>query len=183
MKSLVRKYSFLFLFSGAIIALDQITKMWVRNNLEIGEVWMPWTWLEPYARFVHWYNTGVAFGMFQGLGDIFKILAIIVAIGIIYFYPRVPGGDWTLKIAMGMQLGGAVGNLIDRLTIGHVTDFISVGNFPVFNVADSSITLGVVVLVVGMWIQERHEKMQMPEPVEAENPQPVTTGEHEDIIE
>ena len=159
MKSLVRKYSFLFLFSGAIIALDQITKMWVRNNLEIGEVWMPWTWLEPYARFVHWYNTGVAFGMFQGLGDIFKILAIIVAIGIIYFYPRVPGGDWTLKIAMGMQLGGAVGNLIDRAWLGQVIDFIQLyydrWYWPAFNIADSAITVGAALLIVeSLWSRD-----------------------------
>jgi signal peptidase II len=59
-----------------------------------------------------------------------------------------------------MQLGGAVGNLIDRLTIGYVVDFVSVGQFPVFNVADSSITVGVAILLVGMWLQERQEKKQ-----------------------
>jgi signal peptidase II len=59
-----------------------------------------------------------------------------------------------------MQLGGAVGNLIDRLTIGFVTDFISVGTFPVFNVADSSISVGVAVLIIGMWIMERKQKTQ-----------------------
>ena len=57
-----------------------------------------------------------------------------------------------------MQLGGAVGNLIDRLTIGHVTDFISVGSFPVFNVADSSITIGVVILLLSMIISEHKQK-------------------------
>lgn len=61
---------------------------------------------------------------------------------------------------MGLQLGGAVGNLIDRITIGHVVDFISVGNFAVFNVADSSITLGVIVLILGVWLQERQQKRQ-----------------------
>ena len=67
--------------------------------------------------------------------------------------------DWPLRLAMGMQLAGALGNLIDRLTLGgKVTEFISVGNFPVFNVADSSITLGVVVLVLGVWWKERHEQ-------------------------
>jgi signal peptidase II len=57
-----------------------------------------------------------------------------------------------------MQLAGALGNLIDRMTIGHVTDFVSVGNFPVFNVADASITVGVGVLLIGMWVQEKREK-------------------------
>jgi signal peptidase II len=61
---------------------------------------------------------------------------------------------------MGMQLGGAAGNLVDRLLIGKVTDFISVGTFPVFNVADSSISVGVVVLLLGVWIKERNERKQ-----------------------
>jgi signal peptidase II len=58
-----------------------------------------------------------------------------------------------------MQLSGAVGNLIDRLTVGHVTDFISVGNFPVFNVADSSITIGVAILLLTVYLQERKQKI------------------------
>jgi signal peptidase II len=59
---------------------------------------------------------------------------------------------------MSLQLSGALGNLIDRLTIGHVTDFVSVGNFPVWNIADASITIGVVVLILGVWITEIEEK-------------------------
>jgi signal peptidase II len=57
-----------------------------------------------------------------------------------------------------MQMGGAIGNLVDRLTVGRVTDFISIGNFPVFNVADSSISVGCVVLLLGVWWQERLAK-------------------------
>ncbi len=57
-----------------------------------------------------------------------------------------------------MQFGGAVGNLIDRFTIGHVTDFVSLGNFAVFNVADASVTLGVGVMILGLWVQENKEK-------------------------
>jgi signal peptidase II len=76
---------------------------------------------------------------------------------------------------MSMQLGGAIGNLIDRLTIGHVTDFISIGTFPVFNIADSSISVGCVVLLLGVWWQERmakKEKMQAApdKPSEVEDP-------------
>jgi signal peptidase II len=158
LKLLTRKYSFLFLISGLIIVLDQVTKTWVRTTLPLGGIWSPWDWLLPYARIVHWYNTGVAFGMFQGKGTIFTILALIVVIAIIYYFPRVPNEDWTLRLAMAMQLGGALGNLIDRLNIGHVIDFISIGTFPVFNVADSCITLGVGVLILGVWLQERREK-------------------------
>ena len=61
---------------------------------------------------------------------------------------------------MSMQMGGAIGNLVDRLTIGHVTDFISVGKFPVFNIADASISVGCVVLLLGVWWQERVAKKE-----------------------
>jgi signal peptidase II len=121
-------------------------------------MWSPWEWLTPYARIVHWYNTGVAFGMFQGMGQIFTWVNLGVSLVIIYYFPKVSAEDWPLRLAMGLQLGGAVGNLIDRVMLGHVTDFISVGNFPVFNVADSSITVGVAVLILGIWLQDRKQK-------------------------
>ena len=159
MRKYVRAYLLLAFIAGLIIVLDQVTKSLVRNNIELWTgVWAPWDWIIPYARIIHVPNTGVAFGMFQGKGIIFTILASLVALVIIYYYPQVPESDWSLRLAMGLQLGGAVGNLIDRLTIGHVTDFISVGNFAVFNIADASITVGVAVLILGVWLQEKKEK-------------------------
>lgn len=155
MKSTLKKYLLLAVIAGFIVALDQFTKSLVRNSLAVGETWMPWEWLAPFARVIHWQNDGVVFGMFQGVGDMFAVLTAVVVIAIIYFYPRIPDSDWALRIALAMQAGGALGNLVDRITIGHVTDFVSVGNFPVFNVADSSITLGVVVLLIGLYIDER----------------------------
>jgi signal peptidase II len=155
LKKHIQDYLFLFLFSGAIIALDQWTKYLVREKLPFQAIWSPWPWLTPYARIVHWKNTGAAFGIFQGFGNVFTILAIIVSIAILYYFPQVPRRDWTLRLAMGLQLAGAVGNLIDRLFIGSVTDFISVGNFAVFNIADASISIGVAILVLGMLAKER----------------------------
>jgi signal peptidase II len=107
---------------------------------------------------VHWYNSGAAFGMFQNGNLVFTTLAFLVIGAIIYYYPQVEAEDWTLKLAMGLQLAGAAGNLIDRLIMGKVTDFISVGSFPVFNVADSSITVGVIVLLLGVWIKEQQDR-------------------------
>jgi len=158
LKKLIKDYLFLFLVAGVIIVLDQASKAYIRANLHEYEMWVPWDWLLPYARITHIYNTGVAFGLFQGFGGIFTILAVIVSLAIIYYFPRVALEDWTLRLAMSLQLGGAVGNLIDRLTMGKVTDFISVGDFPVFNIADSSVSIGVAVLVLGVWIQERRQK-------------------------
>jgi signal peptidase II len=166
LKDSARDYAFLLVIAGLIIALDQWTKWLVRANLEFQEVWSPWPWLAPYARIVHWHNTGAAFGIFQGFGDIFTVLAIVVAIAILYYFPQVPREDWPLRLAMGLQLGGAVGNLIDRVTIGWVTDFVSVGRFPVFNVADASISIGVAVLIIGVWWKDYHQARseQDPEP-------------------
>lgn len=153
----LRDYLTLFGIGGAIIILDQTTKVLVRRNLALGEWWSPTEWLEPYLRIVNWKNTGAAFGILPSLGDFIAILAVVVAIAIVYYFPRVPREDWTLRLAMGLTFGGALGNLIDRLTIGWVTDYMSIWRFPVFNVADLCITLGVIVLLLGVWSQERNK--------------------------
>jgi signal peptidase II len=156
----IKNYAILFGVAGLVIALDQWTKSLVRNNLPLGGTWLPWgwNWLAPYARIINWHNSGAAFGSFQGYSWVFTILAFLVAGLIIYYYSQVQAEDWWLKLTMGMQLGGALGNVVDRLLFeGRVTDFISVGNFPVFNVADASITMGVVILIAGVWIKELQE--------------------------
>lgn len=157
---ILRSYLGLILISGTIVLLDQWTKSLVRAHITLGDAWLPGSlsWLMPYARLVNWANTGTAFGLFQGMGGIFTVLALIVAGVIIYYYPRVPAEDWWLRLAMALQLGGALGNLTDRIMRGEVTDFISVGNFPVWNVADACITVGVVILILGVWWTERAEK-------------------------
>ncbi len=159
-----RDYAILLGLAGVVIALDQWTKWLVRTNIPFQQAWLPDSllWLMPYARIVHWSNSGAAFGSFQNGNTVFTILAIIVIIAIFYYYPRVEAGDWALRLAMSLQLGGAAGNLIDRLMAGRVTDFISVGNFAVFNLADSSISVGVAVLVLGVWIKDRNDKKNVP---------------------
>lgn len=160
MKKIVQKYWQIIVIATVIVLLDQWTKGLVEANIPLGGSWLPASleWLSPYARIVHWYNTGAAFGLFKEGSMVFTVLAFIVIGLILYFYPQVEKADWSLRLAMSMQLGGAAGNLTDRLTIGHVTDFISVGTFPVFNVADASISVGAAVLFIGIWMMERAEK-------------------------
>jgi signal peptidase II len=159
LKRILKNYWILFVFSGLIIGLDQWTKALVRQNIPLGEAWMPIDWLKPYARIVHWYNSGAAFGLFQNGSLVFAILAVVVILLIIYYFPQVPENDWTFRIALIMQMAGAAGNLVDRILFeGKVTDFISIGKFAVFNIADSSITVGVIILLVGAWINERKMK-------------------------
>ncbi len=161
MKRVFETYGLLIVVAGVIIALDQWTKSLVRANLPLSRTWLPDSleWLSPYARIVHWQNTGAAFGMFQNGSMIFAVLAFIVIGAIVYYFPQVEKHDWSLRLAMGMQLAGASGNLIDRLiNDGKVTDFISVGTFPVFNVADASISVGTAILLLGVYLQERAAK-------------------------
>lgn len=171
----------LLLISGTVVGMDQWTKVVVRNSLEYAETWDKMDWLAPYARIVHWHNSGVAFGMFQQAGKPFSILPIIVSLVIIYYFFQVPRNEWPLRVAMGLQLGGAIGNLIDRLRFGYVTDFISIGNFPVFNIADSSVTVGVGILLLAVWIEERKAKQSVQsEEKEAEDtvhPEEVSAGD------
>jgi len=160
-KRLIEKYGMLFSVAGLIVLFDQWTKSLVRENLPLGATWLPESleWLSPYARFVHWHNTGAAFGMFQNGAMVFTALAFVVIGAIIYYFPQVEKHDWTLRLAMSMQLGGALGNLLDRLMReGRVTDFISVGSFAVFNVADASISIGTAILLLGVYLQERAAK-------------------------
>jgi signal peptidase II len=142
-----------------VIILDQWTKSLIRQ-LPLGATWLPegWEGLAPYARFVHWYNTGAAFGSFQGFGWVFTLLAFVVVGFIVVYFQKVTGDIWWMQVAMGMQMGGAIGNVIDRLTNDmKVTDFISVGTFAVFNVADAAISVGTAVLLVGLYYLDNLE--------------------------
>ncbi len=146
---------------GVIVGADQATKFLVRSNLSLGESWMPWEWLAPIVRVVHWRNTGAAFGLFPDGSFVFAIVAILVSIAIVFYWPQIPKEMPWLRLALALQMGGALGNLTDRLSQRPVTDFISVWTFPVFNVADSCITVGVIVLVIATWVDERGQRRKM----------------------
>ena len=151
---------YIFLFAGAaiIILLDQWSKEWIRSNLAYGEIYRPELWLSQYARLIHWRNTGIVFGLFQDIHKLFSLLPALISAAIIFYFPRVPKEDRLIRFSMLLYLGGGIGNLIDRLTQGYVTDFVSVGNFPVFNVADACISIGVVILALGVYLKEQEEK-------------------------
>ncbi|GAB4415952.1 MAG: hypothetical protein Kow002_01440 [Anaerolineales bacterium] len=163
MKRFFSTYWGLFIPAGALIALDWWTKQLVRKHIPFGTSWLPedWAWLQEtfQIRLVHWENSGAAFGMFQGGSMVFTVLAFIVIGVIVYYFGFVEPEDWLLRLGLSMQLAGAAGNLISRLTTdGKVTDFIAVGAFPVFNVADASITVGTGILLLGVWLSEKRER-------------------------
>ena len=137
---------------------DQVTKEFVRDRLIVGGS----SPAEGFFRITHVENTGSAFGLFPSQTT-FLILASLVGIAIlIIFYRRQPIPSIWLRLSLGLQLGGAAGNLADRITLGSVTDFIDIGGWPVFNLADASIVTGIGVLA---WFFLSPSKK--PEPTEA----------------
>lgn len=148
-----------FLIAIGVFLVDQLTKSLVRNNLALGESWPNDDWL---VKITHVTNSGAAFGILQGQG-LFLTITAVLAIGAIIFYYRYPPLEHgLLRIALGLQLGGAAGNLLDRVRFGEVTDMFNFPHYPAFNIADSSIVVGLFVLVVFFVFNEG--KTSNPEP-------------------
>ena len=137
----------LFVIAVLVVGLDQYTKHLVREHIPVNTSWDPIPALGHLLTFTHVRNTGAAFGLFPKMGAAFIVVALIVVLLIAVYYRQLAGSSWLLTIALGLQLGGAVGNnLVDRLIRGYVTDFVDVHIWPVFNVADSSVVVGTALL-------------------------------------
>jgi signal peptidase II len=146
-------YKDLALFQLALLFFlaDQFSKFLVREFLELGES-LP---AQGFFRITHTYNTGSAFGLFRDQ-NFPLILASLIGITIlVLIYRSQPRHGKVLRLSLALQLGGAAGNLLDRLRLGHVTDFLDVGIWPVFNLADSSIVIGLLMLA---WLFLRPEQ-------------------------
>lgn len=143
---LKRREALLFIAAAAVLALDQISKAAVMRYLEPQ---VPWNPIEPLRNIVsltYVTNTGAAFGLLPQLGNVYVVVALLVVAALLVFYRQLALSHWLAQVCLGLQLGGAVGNLVDRLRYGRVIDFIDFKVWPVFNVADSSIVIGVVIL-------------------------------------
>ncbi len=125
-----------------VFIADQMTKSWVRASLIEGASRPS----EGFLRITHISNTGSAFGLFPNQ-TLFLLIASLVGIAVLLiFFRKQAGQGFMVRTSLGLQLGGAAGNLVDRITMGKVTDFIDVGAWPVFNLADASIVTGIVIL-------------------------------------
>jgi signal peptidase II len=131
----------------AVLAADQLSKGWAYATLgpvpRVKTLPLAGDWLTlVYSR-----NTGVAFGLFQNMPQLFTVTSILITAGAVYAYVfHLPNRSLWVQLAIGLILGGALGNIVDRLRLGYVVDFISVGWWPVFNLADSAISVGVTTL-------------------------------------
>jgi signal peptidase II len=149
----------LFIVALTALAADQITKAIVVATIDRGHSW-PAT---GYFRFTHIGNTGSAFGLFDDQNT-FLILASFVGLGIlVYFYRAHPNPGRLVKVSMGLMLAGAFGNLTDRVFRDHVVDFVDVGPFWIFNIADSSISTGLVILAASVLLFDQGPGKPVPD--------------------
>jgi signal peptidase II len=146
--------------AAAVFVLDQISKYVVLTNLSLGQAWNPIPLLNAFVTVTHVTNTGAAFGLFQDYGTLFAIVAVVVVVGMVVFYRYLPSDRVWLRVSLGLQLGGALGNLLDRVRLGTVVDFIDFKVWPVFNLADTAIVCGVSILAFYLLFIEQGEEVK-----------------------
>ena len=132
-----------WLVAIVVLLLDQAAKYWILNYLE---AWESVPLLPGWLHLTLVQNPGAAFGLFANWTGLFILVTLAVVLLALFFYRRILALDWQFQLALALELGGAVGNLIDRIRFGHVVDFIDLLIWPVFNVADMAIVAGVVLL-------------------------------------
>ena len=146
-----------------VFAIDRVTKAWVSENIPLGTARPV---VGDYVRIVHAQNTGAAFGLLPERTTLLSVLSVVAVLAIVYYYRQIASNSALVSATLGMQLGGAFGNLLDRITQGYVVDFVDVGvgdvRFWAFNVADSSIVVGIILVTLALWYEERRTATPKP---------------------
>ena len=147
----------------AVFAIDRVTKAWVSENIPLGTARPV---IGDYVRIVHAQNTGAAFGLLPERTTLLSVLSVVAVLAIVYYYRQIASNSSLVSATLGMQLGGAFGNLLDRITQGYVVDFVDVGigdvRFWAFNVADSSIVVGIILVTLELWYEEHRAATPKP---------------------
>lgn len=138
------------------LALDQVSKYLVLSYLPEGDSLPLWPGV---FHLTHVSNPGAAFGLMPFKTGLFLLVALVVVAAVIFYLPRVGRDQYWLRTALALQVGGSLGNAIDRLRFGYVVDFFDFQVFPVFNIADIGITTGVAMLIWYLWQQEKKEEL------------------------
>ena len=149
---------------GAFI-LDQVSKRIITAWLDLGESWPS----EGFFRITYGTNSGTAFGLFPNHTTLLIVVSLVAIGFLFYFYRAHAMPSLVLRFAIGLQLGGAFGNLIDRVLNGKVVDFIDVGPWPIFNLADSSIVVGIFILIATFLLTKESTEERQSAPAAAEN--------------
>lgn len=158
-QKILADYGYLVFIAWIVIYLDQVVKIIVRSQLGLGESWTPWP--DLFIEIVHWRNTGMVFGIFEGYGVFIAVLGLVVTILVLVFFPRIAKGSRLGRVGLGLMLGGTVGNLVDRVTVGYVTDILYISGLPVFNFADLFLYLGVILVSVSILMDEKNKNMEI----------------------
>lgn len=153
-----------YAIAALIIAADQFTKWLVLQNMELGER-IPV--FEPYLAWLSHRNRGAAWGMLEGQMWLFGVITVAVIIGIIYYFHKYAKGQPLMQLSLMVILGGAIGNFIDRMLRGEVVDFVDVlipvinYHFPIFNIADAALTIGVILMIIFVIYDEKQQKKKV----------------------
>jgi signal peptidase II len=150
------------LIAGIVVLLDWVSKEWAKGNLPFG---ISQPFIPGLLQLHYTHNTGAAFSILTGQRWLLSILAIAASLFLFFFRQRITEGKASMKIVLGLVLGGTLGNLIDRLCYGYVIDFLEFGfiRFPVFNIADAALTLGVAFMVILLLFEFKKEGFQVHE--------------------
>jgi signal peptidase II len=147
-----RDFALLAGLAGVVAVVDQLTKLAVTATIGPGRAVSRLDIIGELVAFEYAENRGAAFGVFAGLGPLVAFAAVAIVAGMLVYYARADASPLWQTVAFGVIAGGALGNLLDRVRLGYVVDFVAVGAWPNFNVADSAITLGIVSLALG-WLR------------------------------
>lgn len=166
----LKKWLPLFLVASFILALDQLSKAWVISNFAMGGTF---PLLPPFLQITRSMNTGIAFGIGEGGSMIFLLLSLIIILILLGLYARSNPQAFLQHFGYSFVIGGALGNAIDRLQHGHVVDFVHI-SIPslvsnVSNFADHAIVIGVLLLILDGFLQERREKSKITEAPSSES--------------
>ena len=153
---------FYYIIALVVFALDQLTKKIIVWNVEL---WEQVSVIGNFFLITHVLNRGAAFSMLQGASALFIAITTVVVIGIVWYMEKNKRtGSSLLLTGLGLVLGGAIGNFVDRLFLGHVVDFLQFNfgsyTFPIFNVADMGITFGVALILLDSLLDVRRAKAQ-----------------------
>ena len=146
----------------SVVLVDRLTKIFFSSVLQLGESLLV---IKTYVRFTLVHNTGIAFGLFRDNGFVFLIVPLIAVILLgynLYYYHKVGVLDRLYVLGFSLILGGAIGNLTDRIMLGHVIDFIDLRVWPVFNIADSAITVGACIVLLKTFPASPEKKKKNP---------------------
>lgn len=145
------------MIAAVVVIVDRVTKIFVERRF--GVPYGPREVVDHILFLTVTRNRGAAFGLFQNFTAGFLLISAVVMVGILIYYWRLPADDWSARLGLALVFGGAIANAYDRGVKGSVIDFIQVPHYPIFNVADSAISVGVAVLLLGtLWRSRRSQR-------------------------